>query len=94
MDIHITTGKRNNNLLSVENKAILADGQTEFQTTQTSPRVNHYDCTCNQSTYNQIAGIVGTIDAPTLIADANAEPVEGRMNVYIENGSLKILAQS
>lgn len=96
MDIHFTVGQRPNKpfLLSVENKAILAEGQTEFQTTQTSPLVTHYDCTCTQNTFNQIEDKVGTLEAPALIADANAQPFAGRMNVYIENSSLKILAQA
>jgi hypothetical protein len=96
MDIHITVGQRPNKpfLLSVENKAVLPEGQETFETTQTSPFVTHYDCTCTQNTYNQIEDKVGTLEAPALIANANAQPYEGRMNVYIENGSLKILAQA
>ncbi|GAB3519526.1 hypothetical protein [Emticicia fontis] len=96
MDIHLTVSQRagKRHILTVENKAVLLEGQETFQTTQTSTFVDHVDCTCNQTTYNQIAPIVGTMNAPALIADANAQPYQGRMNCYVENGSLKILAQA
>lgn len=92
MNIHITTGQRPNRpfLLSIEDKSILLEGQTEFVSTQTSQFVNNYDCTCTQETYNAIVDKVGTLEAPALIATSSSPVYPDRLNVYIENGSLKL----
>lgn len=94
MDIHITRGNRPNRpfLLSIENKAELPEGQTEFETQYESDQSTGYDCVCTQTVYNTIKDKVGTLEAPALIANANAQTYPNRPNCYIENGSLKLVA--
>lgn len=96
MNIYITRGNRANRpfLLSCEDKSVLPEGQTEWITTQTSEFVTGFDCVCTREVYDEIIDKVGTLEAPALIANANSPIYQGRTNVYIENGSLKIKAQS
>jgi len=96
MDIHLTVGKRvgKTNILTMEDKSILPEGETEFHSQYDSPLVNTFDCTCTKATYDALIEKVGTLEAPALIASATAPTIDGRINTYIENGSLKILAQS
>ena len=93
MNLHITTGQRVGKpyILTIEDKSVLQEGQTEFQTTQTSPFVNHHDCVSTQAVYDAIKDKAGTLEAPALIASVNAPTHQGRQNVYIENGSLKLI---
>ncbi|WP_337045448.1 hypothetical protein [Emticicia sp. 17c] len=91
MNIYITTGV-SPFILSVEDKAILQEGQTEWQTSQTSPLVTGQHLTCTQAVFNAIKDVVGTMQAPALIANASATPYANRLNCYVENGSLKVLA--
>lgn len=95
MDIHIRRGNRAGKpfLTSMEDKSLVQEGE-EFHTQYESDLTTGYDCTCLKATYDAIVDKVGTLEAPALIADANAQPIAGRINTYIENGSLKILAQS
>lgn len=93
MLIYITVGV-SPYLLSIEDKSVLLEGQTEFQTTQTSPFVTGYDASCTKIVYDAIVDKVGTIEAPAFHANkiiAETAPYEGRQNCYIENGSLKLV---
>jgi hypothetical protein len=96
MNIHLRRGNRPNRpfLHSVEDKSELLEGEEVFHSQYESDQTTGIDCVCTQQVFDTIKDIVGTPEAPALIADANAQTYEGRMNVYIENGSLKILAQS
>lgn len=81
-------------LLSIEDKAVLFPGQTEFQTQNDSPFVTGIDCQCTTTVFNSIKDKVGTMEAPAFFAnkaEAEAAPTE-RQNCYLENGSLKLLA--
>lgn len=95
MNVYITRGNRTGKpfLLSIEDKSVLLEGQTEFTSTQTSSLVTGFDCTCTQTVFNTLKDKVGTLQAPALIDSVLSQPFDGRMNCYIENGSLKILAQ-
>lgn len=95
MNIHFTKGNRPNKpfIMSVEDKSILPEGETQFQSQHTSPLVSRYDCVCTQQVYDAIKDNVGTLEAPALIANALSQPYPDRQNVYIENGSLNLLAQ-
>lgn len=94
MNIHITVGQRPSRpfLLSVENKDNILEGETEFVSSQTSPFINHVDCVCTQQVYDSIIDKVGSIQSPALIETATSPVYANRLNVYIENGSLKIVA--
>lgn len=91
MDIKITVGI-SPYILSVEDKSVLMEGQTQFVSQHNSPLVTAHNLVCTQQVFNQIKDTVGTISAPALIASVNATPVANRVNCYIENGSLKVLA--
>lgn len=95
MNIHITVGQRPGkpHIMSVEDKDDLLEGQETFVSAHTSPFVTPYDCVCTSQVFNSIVDKVGTMEAPALIANSGEIPIVGRMNCYIENGSLKILAQ-
>lgn len=45
---------------------------------------------CTQAVFDQIKDVAGTTEAPALIADAASPKFDGRLNVYVQNGSLKI----
>ena len=91
MNIYITTGV-SPFILSVEDKSIIPEGETEWKTTQTSPFVTGQSLVCQQEVFNQIKDKVGTSQAPALIASATATQYPNRINCYVENGSLKITA--
>jgi hypothetical protein len=92
MNVYITTSV-SNNLLSVEDKSLPYWWQTQWETINTSPLITGTNAVCTQQVFDAIKDNVGTIHAPALIANSSATPVENRQNVYIENGSLKLLAQ-
>lgn len=95
MNVYITRGNRPNKpfLLSVEDKDDVPEGQT-WETAHNSDLVTGTHCVCTKEVFDTIAPIVGTLEAPALIADANAQQYAGRINCYIENNSLKIVAQA
>lgn len=45
---------------------------------------------CTQAVFDTISPLAGTTEAPALIADAAAPKFDNRLNVYVQNGSLKI----
>jgi hypothetical protein len=90
MNAYITTGV-SPFILSIEDKAVIPPGQTEWQTAHTSPFVSGQSVVCTQAVFDQIKDKVGTFNAPALIANSSATPYAGRQNCYIENGSLKLL---
>lgn len=92
MNIYFTTGV-SGNLLSIEDKAVPYPWQSQWETIQTSPFVTGTHAVCTQQVFDAIDEKVGTIQAPALIANSSATPVPNRPNVYLENGSLKLLAQ-
>lgn len=79
-------------MTSIEDKSVLQDGFTEFQTNfSTNPEMFIVqDILCTQEVFNAVAEKAGTRQAPALIASATDTKVSGRTNVYVENGSLKI----
>lgn len=91
MYIYFTTGV-SPFLLSIEDKSVIEEGQTEWHTTQTSQFVTGTHAVCTPQVFDAIKDKVGTMQAPALIANASATPVPNRPNVYVENGSLKLLA--
>lgn len=94
MNVYITRGNRLGKpfLMSIENKELLFEGQTEFQSAYESTRVTGFSCVCTQVVFDAINDNVGTINAPALVESVNSPTFEGRQNVYIENGSLKIIS--
>lgn len=92
MNVYITTSV-SGNLLSIEDKAVPYWWQTQWETINTSPLVTGTNAVCTQQVFDAIDEKVGTMQAPALIANSSATPVPNRLNVYLENGSLKLLAQ-
>lgn len=99
LEIFITWGKRQNRpfLLSVEDKNVvieLEDGvpvQVDFQSQYDSPLVNSATALCTQETFDEIKELAGTLEAPAMLENAESEPFENRLNVYIENDTLTVL---
>ena len=91
MDVYITLGV-SPFILSIEDKAVIAEGQTEWKSNHTSPLVTGQSLVCTQQVFNQIKDKVGTMQAPALLANSGATPYPNRQNCYTENGSLKLLA--
>lgn len=92
MNVYITKGF-SPFLLSIEDKSVLMEGQTEFVSQHQSRFVTGTDCTCTVSVFDSIKDIVGTENAPALHANkgvAETAPYTDRLNLYIENGSLKL----
>lgn len=81
-------------MTSIEDKSILQEGQTEFVSNySTNPEMFIvHDIVCTQTVFNSVSATAGTRQASVLIDSATAPKVSGRINVYIENGSLKIAA--
>lgn len=91
MDAYITTGV-SPHILSIEDKSVLIGEQTQWTTTQTSPFVTGQHVVCTKQVFDAIKDKVGTMQAPALIANAGATSYPNRLNCYVENGSLKIVA--
>lgn len=94
MNICVIFNKRTGKefVTSIENKDILPEGQEVFQS-QFSTDSNLFDVknvSCSQAVFDTVSATAGTRTAAKLIANATAEQLAGRVNVYIENGSLKI----
>lgn len=79
-------------MTSVEDKSILHEGQTEFVSSySTNPDMFIvHDIVCTQTVFNTVVEKAGTRQAPALIDSNTAPRVDGRTNLYVENGSLKI----
>jgi hypothetical protein len=94
MNIIAIFSKRTNKefITSLEVVIEQQEGEPEFQTSfSTNPALfNVKTVTCSQSVYDTIKDLAGTREAPGLIADATAPKYEGRLNVYVQNGALKI----
>lgn len=91
MNIKITVGV-SPYVLSIEDTSIILDGETQFFSQHTSPLVTANNIVCTQAVYDAIKSTVGTMNAPALIANATAAQYPNRQNVYIENGSLKLVS--
>jgi hypothetical protein len=68
------------------------EGEPEFQSSYSTDenRFSLKYCTITQANYELIKDNAGTLNAPALIDSAESPKFEGRQNVYIQNGSLKI----
>jgi len=91
MNVYITLGV-SPFILSIEDKAVIPDGQTVWESNQTSPLVTGQHLVCTQEVFNQIKDKVGTMQAPALLPNSGATPYPNRQNCHVENGSLKLLA--
>ena len=91
MNVKITIGA-SPYLLSIEDKSVIMPGETVFISMHTSPLVTAHELVCTQTVFDAIKDKVGTINAPALIANVNAQQAPNRQNVYIENGSLKLIS--
>lgn len=94
MNIFISSAKHDKLVLCLQNTDELLPGQTEFhpESCQDQNLFDHHELVCTQTVFNTLKPIVGGLQSPALIADALATPVAGRVNVYIQNGSLKIVS--
>lgn len=94
MDILVIFDVDSKRMTSVEDKSVLQEGQTEFVTGySTNPEMFIVkDLVCTQTVFSSISTKAGTRQAPVLVESATATKVGGRINVYVENGSLKISA--
>lgn len=81
-----------NRMTSIEDRSLLNEGQTEFVSNySTNPELfNVQSGTTTQVIFDAIANKAGTRQAPVLIESNTALRVPNLVNVYIENGSLKI----
>lgn len=81
---------------SLEDKDNLPEGQTEFvsQYSQNEVMFNLQNITCTPEVFEALSPLAGTMQAPALIAAANAPVYQGRTNVYIEGGELKIVSEN
>lgn len=91
MNVYLTIGV-SPFLLSIEDKSVLLEGQNSFVSQNQSRFVTGHDVTCTKAVFDEIKDLVGTENAPALIADAVAPVHQGRKNCYIENGSLKLVS--
>ena len=94
MNILAIFQKRTNKpfMTSLEVITETVEGEPEFQS-QYSQNPNLFDVkvlSCSEEVYESIKELAGTMQAPAIIADAAAQKYDNRINVYIENGSLKI----
>lgn len=85
--------KRNNLGNSIENKANLAEGQTEFQSAYSTDeaRFNVQNVECETEVLETLEPLFNTVQAPALIAAANSPQIANRTNVYIANGKMFIV---
>ncbi len=94
MDIFVIFDIDSKRMTSAEDKSVLAETQTEFSTAY-STNADMFltkDVVCTKTVFDEIVNKAGTRQAPVLIESATAQKVSGRLNVYVENGSLKIVA--
>lgn len=92
MYIFVAVAKRNDFMLALEDRTVLLEGQEEFAPSkcQDEELFDHHYIQCTQEVWATLKPITGGRQSPKVIADAEAEQMEGRVNVYIQNGSLKI----
>lgn len=94
MDILVIFDIDSKRMTSVEDKSVMPEGQTDFTSnySQNPDMFIVQNVVCTQTVFSQIVAKAGTRQAPALIDSATSQKVAGRINVYIENGSLKIAA--
>jgi hypothetical protein len=82
-----------NLLSSIEDKSVIVEPATEFKSQySTNENVfNVQNLTCTKEVFEKLQPTAGTMQAPFLLASVDAEKDANRLNVIIENGSLKIV---
>lgn len=93
MNILAIFSKRKGLLTSIENKEVLVEGQTVFQSkfSTDTDLFEVIDGTCSDEVFNTLTPIVGTRETAVKIAGSTSTRIEGRVNAYATpTGILKI----